>query len=141
MTALRYQKKFTEYSARLDSLSRCVAAPPGGKGEETKSLTLVLHRDCGSLGFNIIGGRPCADNQDGSSSEGIFVSKIVDSGPAAKDGGLQIHDRIIEVCEHCWCLLEAECHPVFIQLKARCVVGREAETGRCLSRRQNSLIV
>lgn len=40
------------------------------------------------------------DNQDGSSSEGIFVSKIVDSGPAAKDGGLQIHDRIIEVCEH-----------------------------------------
>ncbi|PNJ25129.1 E3 ubiquitin-protein ligase PDZRN3 isoform X2 [Pongo pygmaeus] len=68
MTALRYQKKFTEYSARLDSLSRCVAAPPGGK-----------------------------DNHDGSSSEGIFVSKIVDSGPAAKEGGLQIHDRIIEV--------------------------------------------
>ncbi|XP_034852439.1 E3 ubiquitin-protein ligase PDZRN3 isoform X1 [Mirounga leonina] len=97
MTALRYQKKFTEYSARLDSLSRCVAAPPGGKGEETKSLTLVLHRDSGSLGFNIIGGRPCVDNQDGSSTEGIFVSKIVDSGPAAKDGGLQIHDRIIEV--------------------------------------------
>ncbi|XP_062057262.1 E3 ubiquitin-protein ligase PDZRN3 [Lepus europaeus] len=97
MTALRYQKKFTEYSARLDSLSRCVAAPPGGKGEETKSLTLVLHRDSGSLGFNIIGGRPCVDTQDGSSSEGIFVSKIVDSGPAAKEGGLQIHDRIIEV--------------------------------------------
>uniref|UniRef100_A0A452SKT7 PDZ domain-containing protein n=1 Tax=Ursus americanus TaxID=9643 RepID=A0A452SKT7_URSAM len=97
MTALRYQKKFTEYSARLDSLSRCVAAPPGGKGEETKSLTLVLHRDSGSLGFNIIGGRPCVDNQDGSSTEGIFVSKIVDSGPAAKDGGLQIHDRIIEL--------------------------------------------
>ncbi|KFO30808.1 E3 ubiquitin-protein ligase PDZRN3 [Fukomys damarensis] len=215
MTALRYQKKFTEYSARLDSLSRCVAAQPGsskvgvcffrgapllgplvtqvlalgalgcqfpgasllpcsssacplnyhvhvvdpefrlwslqaqiadsgrhitspiadglwkdrvthtkvltasavrwdgntpahtvvikrkymhikGTGEETKSLTLVLHRDSGSLGFNIIGGRLCVDNQDGSSSEGIFVSKIVDSGPAAKDGGLQIHDRIIE---------------------------------------------
>lgn len=37
------------------------------------------------------------DNQDGSSSEGIFVSKIADSGPAAKEGGLQIHDRIIEV--------------------------------------------
>ncbi|XP_037656322.1 E3 ubiquitin-protein ligase PDZRN3 isoform X1 [Choloepus didactylus] len=97
MTALRYQKKFTEYSARLDSLSRSVAAPPGGKGEETKNLTLVLRRDSGSLGFNIIGGRPCMDNQDGSSTEGIFVSKIVDSGPAAKEGGLQIHDRIIEV--------------------------------------------
>ncbi|XP_075405997.1 E3 ubiquitin-protein ligase PDZRN3 [Tenrec ecaudatus] len=97
MTALRYQKKFTEYSSRLDSLSRCVAAPLGDKGEETKSLTLILHRDAGSLGFNIIGGRPCMDNQDGSSSEGIFVSKVVDSGPAAKEGGLQIHDRIIEV--------------------------------------------
>lgn len=40
------------------------------------------------------------DNQDGSSSEGIFVSKIVDTGPAAKEGGLQIHDRIIEVREY-----------------------------------------
>ncbi|XP_015266727.1 PREDICTED: E3 ubiquitin-protein ligase PDZRN3 isoform X1 [Gekko japonicus] len=97
MTALRYQKKFTEYSARLDSLSRSLAAPSPTKGEETKALTLVLHRDSGSLGFNIIGGRPCMDNQDGSSSEGIFVSKIADSGPAAKEGGLQIHDRIIEV--------------------------------------------
>ncbi|XP_062977945.1 E3 ubiquitin-protein ligase PDZRN3 isoform X1 [Elgaria multicarinata webbii] len=97
MTALRYQKKFTEYSARLDSLSRSLTASSPSKGEETKALTLVLHRDSGSLGFNIIGGRPCMDNQDGPSSEGIFVSKIADSGPAAKEGGLQIHDRIIEV--------------------------------------------
>lgn len=37
------------------------------------------------------------DNQDGPSSEGIFVSKIVESGPAAKDGGLQIQDQILEV--------------------------------------------
>ncbi|XP_048346175.1 E3 ubiquitin-protein ligase PDZRN3 isoform X2 [Sphaerodactylus townsendi] len=97
MTALRYQKKFTHYSARLDSLGRSLAAAAPAKGEETKALNLVLHRDSGSLGFNIIGGRPCVDNQDGSSSEGIFVSKIADSGPAAKEGGLQIHDRIIEV--------------------------------------------
>ncbi|CAH2312902.1 E3 ubiquitin- ligase PDZRN3 isoform X2 [Pelobates cultripes] len=66
ITALRYQKKFTEYSARLDSLSKVVASP-------------------------------CKDNQDGQSGEGIYVSKIVDSGPAAKEGGLQIHDRIIEM--------------------------------------------
>ncbi|XP_004914203.1 E3 ubiquitin-protein ligase PDZRN3 isoform X3 [Xenopus tropicalis] len=95
MTALRYQKKFTEYSTRLDSLTKAVASP--GKGEESKAMTLVLHRESGSLGFNIIGGRSCVDNQDGPSSEGIYVSKIVDSGPAAKEGGLQIHDRIIEV--------------------------------------------
>ncbi|XP_007426009.1 E3 ubiquitin-protein ligase PDZRN3-like [Python bivittatus] len=97
MTALRYQKKFTEYSARLDSLGRSLAAFSPSKGEETKALNLVLHRDSGSLGFNIIGGRPCMDNQDGPTSEGIFVSKIADSGPAAKEGGLQIHDQIIEV--------------------------------------------
>ncbi|XP_063282827.1 E3 ubiquitin-protein ligase PDZRN3 isoform X1 [Pelobates fuscus] len=95
ITALRYQKKFTEYSARLDSLSKVVASPC--KGEETKAMTLVLHREAGSLGFNIIGGRSCVDNPDGQSGEGIYVSKIVDSGPAAKEGGLQIHDRIIEV--------------------------------------------
>ncbi|XP_078518000.1 E3 ubiquitin-protein ligase PDZRN3 isoform X2 [Lissotriton helveticus] len=40
---------------------------------------------------------PCKENQDGPSSEGIFVSKIVESGAAAKEGGLQTHDRIIEV--------------------------------------------
>ncbi|XP_012587554.1 PREDICTED: uncharacterized protein LOC101624815, partial [Condylura cristata] len=96
MTALRYQKKFTEYSARLDSLSRCVAAPPAGKTEDTRSLTLVLQRDAGALGFHIIGGRPCEDNQDGPSGEGIFVSRVADGGPAARDGGLQVHDRIVE---------------------------------------------
>ncbi|XP_014345691.1 E3 ubiquitin-protein ligase PDZRN3-B isoform X2 [Latimeria chalumnae] len=66
MTALKYQKKFTEYSARLDSLTKSLASP-------------------------------CKDNQDGLSSEGIFVSKIVVRGPADNDGGLQIHDQIIEV--------------------------------------------
>lgn len=51
-------------------------------------------------GNNVFSFSSLKDNQDGSSSEGIFVSKIVDTGPAAKEGGLQIHDRIIEVCEH-----------------------------------------
>ncbi|XP_044024621.1 E3 ubiquitin-protein ligase PDZRN3-B isoform X2 [Siniperca chuatsi] len=66
MTALKYQKKFTEYSERIDSLTRTVA-------------------------FS------CKDDNDSTSNEGIFVSKIVDKGPADKEGGLQIHDRIIEV--------------------------------------------
>ncbi|XP_042311091.1 E3 ubiquitin-protein ligase PDZRN3 isoform X2 [Sceloporus undulatus] len=70
VTALRYQKKFTHYSARLDALGRSLLHAAHGPGK---------------------------DNQDGPSSEGIFVSKIADSGPAAKEGGLQIHDRIIEV--------------------------------------------
>ncbi|KAI2663787.1 E3 ubiquitin-protein ligase PDZRN3-B [Labeo rohita] len=94
MTALKYQKKFTEYSARIDSLT----PSEHGKmsGGETKSVTAILHRESGSLGFNIVGGRPCADNKDGTSNEGIFVSKIVENGPADKEGGLQIHDRIME---------------------------------------------
>ncbi|KAM4587787.1 E3 ubiquitin-protein ligase PDZRN3-B isoform 2-T2 [Odontesthes bonariensis] len=66
MTALKYQKKFTEYSERIDSLTKTVA-------------------------FS------CKDDNEGTSSEGIFVSKIIEKGPADKEEGLQIHDRIIEV--------------------------------------------
>uniref|UniRef100_A0A3P9K347 RING-type E3 ubiquitin transferase n=1 Tax=Oryzias latipes TaxID=8090 RepID=A0A3P9K347_ORYLA len=65
-TALKYQKKFTEYSERIDSLTRTVASS-------------------------------CQDDKDGVLNEGIFVSKIVENGPADKEGGLQVHDRIIEV--------------------------------------------
>lgn len=95
MTALKYQKKFTEYSERIDSLTKTVAF--SCKEGETKSETVVLLREGGSLGFNIIGGRPCADDSDSTSNEGIFVSKIIEDGPADKEGGLQINDRIIEV--------------------------------------------
>uniref|UniRef100_A0A3Q0T5E9 RING-type E3 ubiquitin transferase n=1 Tax=Amphilophus citrinellus TaxID=61819 RepID=A0A3Q0T5E9_AMPCI len=66
MTALKYQKKFTEYSERIDSLTKTVA-------------------------FS------CKDDNDSTSNEGIFVSKIIEKGPADQEGGLQIHDRIIEV--------------------------------------------
>ncbi|TNN55489.1 E3 ubiquitin-protein ligase PDZRN3 [Liparis tanakae] len=65
MTALKYQKKFTEYSERIDSLTKTVA-------------------------FS------CKDDSDSPSNEGIFVSKVIEEGPADKDEGLQIHDRIIE---------------------------------------------
>lgn len=37
------------------------------------------------------------DDIDSISNEGIFVSKIVEKGPADKDGGLQLHDKILEV--------------------------------------------
>ncbi|XP_063767751.1 E3 ubiquitin-protein ligase PDZRN3-B isoform X2 [Eleginops maclovinus] len=66
MTALKYQKKFTEYSERIDSLTKTVA-------------------------FS------CKDDNDSTSNEGIFVSKIIEEGAADKEEGLQIHDRIIEV--------------------------------------------
>ncbi|XP_068598161.1 E3 ubiquitin-protein ligase PDZRN3-B [Brachionichthys hirsutus] len=94
-TALKYQKKFTEYSERIESLTKSVAF--SCKEGETKSVTVVLLREGGSLGFNIVGGKPYADDIDSSSNEGIFVSKIVEKGPADNEGGLQIHDRITEV--------------------------------------------
>ncbi|XP_059800334.1 E3 ubiquitin-protein ligase PDZRN3-B isoform X11 [Hypanus sabinus] len=37
------------------------------------------------------------ENEESTVSEGIFVSKIVENGPADKEGGLQMHDRILEV--------------------------------------------
>uniref|UniRef100_A0A8C5JS46 PDZ domain containing ring finger 4 n=1 Tax=Junco hyemalis TaxID=40217 RepID=A0A8C5JS46_JUNHY len=57
---------------------------------------IMLHRENDTLGFNIIGGRPNQNNQE-ESAEGIYVSKILENGPADKAEGLQIHDRIIEV--------------------------------------------
>lgn len=42
------------------------------------------------------------DDNDGTSNEGIYVSKIVEKGPADKDGGLQIQDKIIEVLFAMW---------------------------------------
>ncbi|XP_054640193.1 E3 ubiquitin-protein ligase PDZRN3-B isoform X1 [Dunckerocampus dactyliophorus] len=95
MTAVKYQKKFSEYSERIDSLTRTVTF--SCKEGETKSVTVVLLREGGSLGFNIMGGRPCADDNDSTLNEGIFVSKIIEDGPADNEDGLQLHDRIIEV--------------------------------------------
>lgn len=56
---------------------------------------IMLHRENDTLGFNIIGGRPNQNNQE-ESAEGIYVSKILENGPADKAEGLQIHDKIIE---------------------------------------------
>ena len=46
---------------------------------------------------------PPQDESDGISNEGIFVSKVIEQGPSDKDGGLQIHDRILEVRQFVGC--------------------------------------
>lgn len=38
-------------------------------------------------------------------------------------------------------VFQAECHAVFIRLKAKCLLGREASNGGCLGGRQISPIV
>nr|XP_055045013.1 E3 ubiquitin-protein ligase PDZRN3-B isoform X1 [Misgurnus anguillicaudatus] len=52
-TARRFQEKITEYKSRIDAL-----ANSSNKGEDRMTLKVTLHRASGSLGFNIIGGRP-----------------------------------------------------------------------------------
>ncbi|XP_053912286.1 PDZ domain-containing RING finger protein 4 isoform X1 [Cuculus canorus] len=96
-TARRYQAKFGQYMSHIGSVARDRAGgqPGKAKGGEPKPLTVMLHRENDTLGFNIIGGRPNQNNQE-ESAEGIYVSKILENGPADKAEGLQIHDRIIE---------------------------------------------
>ncbi|XP_047921855.2 PDZ domain-containing RING finger protein 4 isoform X1 [Anser cygnoides] len=96
LTALRYQAKFGQYMSHISSITRdLTGGRRGGAGEPTP-LTIMLHRENDTLGFNIIGGRPNQNNQE-ESAEGIYVSKILENGPADKAEGLQIHDKIIEV--------------------------------------------
>ncbi|XP_058163800.1 PDZ domain-containing RING finger protein 4 isoform X2 [Dasypus novemcinctus] len=68
-----------------------------GRGGEYKPFTIVLERENDTLGFNIVGGRPTQNNQEETSTEGIYVSKILENGPADREDGLKIHDKIIEV--------------------------------------------
>ncbi|XP_045143288.1 PDZ domain-containing RING finger protein 4 isoform X1 [Echinops telfairi] len=62
-----------------------------------KLFTIVLKRENDTLGFNIIGGRPNQNNQEETSMEGIYVSRILENGPADRAHSLEIHDRIVEV--------------------------------------------
>lgn len=93
LTARRYQEKFTQYMAHVRNFARDLGGGHGLDGEY-KPVTIVLERENDTLGFNIIGGRP---NQEETSTEGIYVSKILENGPADKAHGLEIHDKIIEV--------------------------------------------
>ncbi|XP_067420300.1 PDZ domain-containing RING finger protein 4 [Emydura macquarii macquarii] len=97
LTALRYQMKFNQYMSHISSIAKNLAGSQPCKGGEPKPLTIMLQRENDTLGFNIIGGRPNQNNQEDSSAEGIYVSKILENGPAYKAEGLQIHDKIIEV--------------------------------------------
>ncbi|KAK2537046.1 hypothetical protein Q9233_002922 [Columba guinea] len=96
LTARRYQAKFGQYMSHISSITRDLAGSQPGKGGEPKPLTIMLHRENDTLGFNIIGGRPNQKNQE-ESAEGIYVSKILENGPADKAEGLQIQDKIIEI--------------------------------------------
>ncbi|XP_046510245.1 PDZ domain-containing RING finger protein 4 isoform X2 [Equus quagga] len=67
LTVRRYQEKFTQYMAHVRNFA-------------------------GDLG-----GGHSPNNQEETSAEGIYVSKILENGPADRADGLEIHDKIIEV--------------------------------------------
>ncbi|POI25586.1 hypothetical protein CIB84_010664, partial [Bambusicola thoracicus] len=58
LTALRYQAKFGQYMSHISSITRDLTGSQRGKAGEPKPLTIMLHRENDTLGFNIIGGRP-----------------------------------------------------------------------------------
>uniref|UniRef100_W5LZE6 PDZ domain containing ring finger 3 n=1 Tax=Lepisosteus oculatus TaxID=7918 RepID=W5LZE6_LEPOC len=91
LTALTYQMRFNRYKIYINNLSKHVTGRC--KGGELQRLSIALHREKDSLGFNIIGGILL---QEESTPEGIYVSKILERAPADK-AGLQLHDQIIEV--------------------------------------------
>lgn len=64
--------------------------------QDIKAIT--LHRGTHGLGFNIRGGK---DQPHIPDDNGIFVTKIRESGAAAQDGTLQEGDKIIELNGHC----------------------------------------
>ncbi|XP_004053016.1 PDZ domain-containing RING finger protein 4 isoform X1 [Gorilla gorilla gorilla] len=96
LTARRYQEKFTQYMAHVRNFVGDLGGGHRRDGEH-KPFTIVLERENDTLGFNIIGGRPNQNNQEGTSTEGIYVSKILENGPADRADGLEIHDKIMEV--------------------------------------------
>ncbi|XP_062838551.1 PDZ domain-containing RING finger protein 4 isoform X1 [Anolis carolinensis] len=96
LAALRRQLHFAALR-----FSQCLSRPKSRRcccrqEEESKLLTIMLHRENNALGFNIVGGQLIQDNQM-ESAEGIYVSRILENGPADKKDGMRINDKIIEV--------------------------------------------
>lgn len=59
-------------------------------------MTTTLLRDQGkSLGFSIAGGKGADPYEEGS--EAVFISKLAEAGPAARDGKLKVGDKLVEV--------------------------------------------
>ena len=54
-----------------------------------------LLREGKSLGFSITGGKGA--EQFVEDSEAVFISKIAEEGPAAKDGRLQVGDKLVQI--------------------------------------------
>lgn len=56
---------------------------------------MTLLRESSGLGFSIAGGKGVESYVEGS--ESVFISKVAEGGPAARDGKLQVGDKLVQV--------------------------------------------
>ncbi len=62
-------------------------------------ISLMLLRDPQrGLGFSIAGGKGTEPYIEGSHA--VYVSKVAEDGPAARDGKLRVGDKLVEVLKH-----------------------------------------
>ncbi|KAL7867801.1 hypothetical protein SRHO_G00091850 [Serrasalmus rhombeus] len=61
---------------------------------EAQLFKVTLHRENGLLGFKVVGGQ-CDQMCPG----GIFVSHVTAGGPADREDGLQVQDRLLKVSQ------------------------------------------
>eukprot|EP00118_Oscarella_pearsei_P024847 m.306928 g.306928 ORF g.306928 m.306928 type:complete len:872 (+) comp41736_c0_seq1:177-2792(+) len=91
--ALRHAgNRVTLVVKRKVSQTQVPASPKG----ESSLQKIVLVKAGKGLGFSIAGG---VGNQHIPGDDGIFVTKIIDTGAAAADGHLSVGDRILKVNE------------------------------------------
>lgn len=68
----------------------------GAEGGRPEQIFTTLLRDQGKgLGFSIAGGKGADPYIE--DSESVFISKIAESGPAARDGKLLVGDRLMQI--------------------------------------------
>ncbi|XP_051791680.1 PDZ domain-containing RING finger protein 4 isoform X2 [Erpetoichthys calabaricus] len=109
LTALRCQKKFNQYVSRMSSLSKPVGVQC--TGGEQKPLSIILHKESDTLGFNIIGGRPSQVNgKDLSkatheeaveafrSAKEPIVVQVLRRTPITKSHGNPQEIQLVDVC-------------------------------------------
>ncbi|XP_046647495.1 protein lap4-like isoform X3 [Daphnia pulicaria] len=71
------------------------AKQPNGLELRKERVYITLLRDHTGLGFSISGGKGGNPYKDGSDS--VYVSRIMEGGPAEKDGKLKIGDHVISI--------------------------------------------
>ena len=93
----RPQKLNSASVSSLSNHSRSEVITNGGtSSSRVERVYTTLLRDQGkSLGFSIAGGKGADRYVDDSDS--VFISKVAESGPAAKDGKLLVGDKLVQI--------------------------------------------